>query len=47
MGGSAFRRPGAHLHVSLQNLPRRGSVALGMGIVQTNRSVKPVELQGL
>jgi hypothetical protein len=34
-------------HVSLQNLPYRGAVALGKGIVQTHCSAKPVELQWL
>jgi hypothetical protein len=33
--------------VSLQNLPHRGTVALGKGIEQTHCSAKPAELQGL
>jgi hypothetical protein len=40
-------RLGAQLHVSLQNLPHRGTVALGKGIVQTHCSAKPIELQRL
>jgi hypothetical protein len=55
VGEPAFRRPGAQLHVSLQNLPYRGTVALGnvtwvtclKGIVQAHCHAKLVELQRL
>ena len=39
VGGPAVRRPKAQLHVSLQNLPHRGSVALGKGIVELYKRI--------
>ena len=48
VGGPASGTLGSQLHhVILQNLPHRGTVALGKGIVQAHCSVKPVDLQEL
>jgi hypothetical protein len=41
--------PGAQLHVSLQNLPPCGTIALGkgFGILQMHCIAKTIKLQGL